>query len=146
MTTANTIRWKLHLALPPERVYAMLATDEGRVKFWPETSVEQDGVMEFTFQGEMQPYRFSILEQSPPSRFAFHYFGNTTATFELQSDGRGGTDLTLTETGFPNEAHRIENYAGWVTVLMNLKAAVDYGVDLRNHDPARTWGQGYCET
>jgi hypothetical protein len=26
-----------------------------------------------------------------------------------------------------------------------LKAAADFGADLRNHDPARTWEQGYVE-
>jgi hypothetical protein len=32
-----------------------------------------------------------------------------------------------------------------VSVLLALKAAADFGVDLRNHDPARTWWQGYCD-
>jgi hypothetical protein len=124
----------------------MLATDEGRIKFWPETCVEHDGVMEFTFLSEPQPFTFKILENSPSSRFAFYYFGSTTVTFELQSDNAGGTDLTLSETGFPSESHYVENYAGWIQVLLNLKATVDFGVDLRNHDPSRTWAQGYCET
>jgi hypothetical protein len=35
--------------------------------------------------------------------------------------------------------------AGWVSVLLGLKAAADHGVDLRNHDAARTWSQGYCD-
>jgi hypothetical protein len=35
--------------------------------------------------------------------------------------------------------------AGWVSVLLALKAAADFGVDLRNHDAARTWAQGYCD-
>lgn len=146
MTAQNEVRWKLHLASPPERVYAMLASDEGRAQFWPETSVERDGEMVFTFLSEPQPFTFKILEQSPPSRFVFHYFGDTTVSFELASDGGGGTDLTMSETGFPSESHRQENYAGWLQVLLNLKAAVDFGVDLRNHDPVRTWAQGYCET
>jgi hypothetical protein len=30
-------------------------------------------------------------------------------------------------------------------VLLALKSAADFGVDLRNHDPARTWDQGYAE-
>jgi len=33
----------------------------------------------------------------------------------------------------------------WVSVLMNLKARADHGVDLRNHDPARTWTKGYVD-
>ena len=50
----------------------------------------------------------------------------------------------LTEAGVP-QAERVEVMAGWVSVLLALKAAVDFGVDLRNHDPQRTWEQGYAE-
>jgi hypothetical protein len=32
-----------------------------------------------------------------------------------------------------------------VSLLLMLKAAVDYRVDLRNRDPARTWEQGYVD-
>jgi len=28
---------------------------------------------------------------------------------------------------------------------MALKASVDFGVDQRNHDPKRTWDEGYLE-
>jgi hypothetical protein len=35
--------------------------------------------------------------------------------------------------------------AGWVSWLMAMKAAVDFGVDLRNHDAERTWFDGYAD-
>jgi hypothetical protein len=35
--------------------------------------------------------------------------------------------------------------AGWVFVLMALKASVNFVVDLRNHDSNRTWDEGYAE-
>jgi hypothetical protein len=38
-----------------------------------------------------------------------------------------------------------EVVAGWVSVLMALKAAVDYGIDLRNHDARYCWEEGYVE-
>jgi hypothetical protein len=44
----------------------------------------------------------------------------------------------------PDEWHAEVN-AGWVSVLMALKAAADFRVDLRNHDTRRTWSQGYCD-
>ncbi len=28
---------------------------------------------------------------------------------------------------------------------MAMKAAVDYDVDLRNHDPSQAWGTGYAD-
>lgn len=38
-----------------------------------------------------------------------------------------------------------DEVAGWVSVLMAMKAAVDHGVDLRTHDESRTWGDGYAD-
>ncbi len=72
------------------------------------------------------------------------YYGGSVAAFEIQDDGQGGTDLILTDTGVPPE-DRSEVIAGWASVLMALKAAVDFGIDLRGHDPARHWDQGYVE-
>ena len=40
---------------------------------------------------------------------------------------------------------RSEVTAGWVSVLLAMKAAVDYGVDLRNHDETRTWSSGFAD-
>lgn len=36
--------------------------------------------------------------------------------------------------------------AGWVSVLMAMKAAVDHGVDPRNHDEERPWVRGYADS
>jgi hypothetical protein len=65
-------------------------------------------------------------------------------TFDLADDGAGGTDLTLTDAGV-READYAETHAGWVSVLLALKAAADHGVDLRNHDEQRTWDQGFVD-
>ena len=39
----------------------------------------------------------------------------------------------------------IENRAGWVSVLLGLKAWADFGVDLRTHDAARSWAAGFVD-
>ena len=36
-------------------------------------------------------------------------------------------------------------HAGWLNVLFPLKAMLAFGVDLRNHDPSRSWDQGYAD-
>jgi hypothetical protein len=82
-----------------------------------------------------------IREQTAPHRFVVEYLGGSVVTFTLAADGQGGTDLTLNDSGVAAEWYA-ETLAGWVSVLMALKAAVDFGVDLRNHDPERTWDQG----
>ena len=50
----------------------------------------------------------------------------------------------LLATDVRDEWHAEVN-AGWVSVLMALKAMAEHGVDLRNHDAERTWWQGYCD-
>lgn len=121
----------------------MLATPEGRRRFWAESAEESGDTIDFKFpDGTALAAR--ILERVPPIRFALHYIGGAKVLFECTSDGSTGTELRLTETSTP-PAERIENIAGWVSVLLCLKAAVDHGVDLRNHDPQRTWAHGYVE-
>jgi uncharacterized protein YndB with AHSA1/START domain len=140
---SNSITWRLHLRSAPAAVYELLATDAGRARFWAESAVERDGAIEFVFPAG-QRWRGTILERRPPQHFAVVYYGGSTATFVLQDDCEGGTELTLTDAGVP-EADRAEVIAGWASVLMALKAAADFGVDLRNHDVQRTWEQGYVE-
>lgn len=139
----NVIRWRLHLISPLERVYAALATDEGRASFWAESAVEQEGVIHFVFPNGAT-WQGRVLEAAQPYIFAVEHYGGSVAQFTLADDGGGGTELTLSDTGVP-DAYRAEVTAGWVSVLLALKAAVDYGVDLRNHDPKRSWEQGYVK-
>jgi uncharacterized protein YndB with AHSA1/START domain len=139
----TVIRWRLHLASPPDAVYKLLNTDEGRASFWAEFAVETNRVIHFIFPNGME-WKGKILERIPPKRFTVNYFGNSTTSFTLLPTPSGGTDLTLTDEGIP-DADRSEVIAGWVSVLLALKAAVDFGVDLRNHDLTRTWDEGFAE-
>lgn len=136
------IRWRMHLPVPPARVFAALATDQGRASFWAESALEHDGVVEFRFANG-QTSRCPILERETPRVFALDYMG-AAARFELAPDGAGGTDLLLTQTGVPLEEWQ-EVHAGWLNVLFPLKAWLAHGVDLRNHDPTRSWDSGYAD-
>ncbi len=136
------IRWRLHLASPPEKVYEALATAEGRARFWAESAPESEGVVTFHFLGH-EPHEGRILRREPPVHLAVEYFG-TLVEFTLEPDGRGGTDLALLASEV-DEHERMELVAGWVSVLLAMKAAVDFGIDLRNHDPERTWARGYAD-
>src|SRR5574341_480877 len=137
----DVIRWKIHLKSSPPAVYRMLATDRGRASFWAESATEQDGTIHFVFPNQAQ-WRGRVLEQDPPHYFKLEYYGGSLTTFTLESDGAGGTELTLTDQGVSTE-DRTEVIAGWVSVLMALKANVDFGIDLRNHDLNRAWDEGY---
>lgn len=139
----NTICWRLHLKSPIGQVYAALATDTGRASFWAESAIEREGVIHFIFPNKVT-WEAQILQATPPTQYTVRYYGNSITTFKLEADGQGGTDLTLTDIGVPAE-YRTEVIAGWVSVLLALKAAVDFGVDLRAHDIARHWDTGYVE-
>ena len=139
----DLIRWKLHLNSSPETVYQALSTDTGRASFWAESAEEKDGIIHFVFPNQAE-WQGKILEKDPPRKYKVEYYGGSITTFELDWDGANGTDMTLTDEGVP-QADRTEVIAGWLSVLMALKASVDFGVDLRNHDLQRTWDEGFVE-
>ena len=138
----DAIEWRLHLRAAPATVFDMLATAEGRRQFWAESADESNRTIEFRFP-DGSTLLSRVIELVRPNRFTIEYFGGATVRFECTPDDSGGTDLRLRETGTP-PAERTENIAGWVSVLLCLKAAADYGVDLRDHDPERTWASGYA--
>lgn len=141
--TAPEVVWRMHLRSAPERVYEALSTDAGRATFWAESAVETDGVIDFRFANGFE-WAGTILETDPPRRYVVDYVDHSRTTFTLDLAPGGGTDLTVTDREVPARYH-LEVHAGWVSVLLTLKAAVDFGVDLRNHDPGRTWDQGYVD-
>lgn len=136
------IAWSIHLNVPREEVFDFLATDRGRALFWAERTEQSGDSIAFSFpNGQIIDSR--VIECAPPRRFALTYFNSSVVTFELAEAG-GGTDLHLRETDVAPEDLE-ENRAGWVSVLLNLKALAEHGVDLRNHDPRRTWDQGFVD-
>lgn len=140
--TGGPIRWRLHIPVPPERVHAALDSDAGRAAFWAESAVLTDGHIEFRFINGYS-CRSRVLERRPPGTWSVDYLGGP-ARFELNSDGRGGTELLLTHEGVsPDEWNEV--HAGWLNVLFPLKAWLAHGVDLRNHDASRSWDQGYAD-
>jgi uncharacterized protein YndB with AHSA1/START domain len=137
------ILWRLHLRSAPDAVFHALSEPGGRARFWARSADEERGVIHFRFANG-QRLESRILESLPATRFRLTYFGGSVVTFELSPDGGGGTELTLLEEGAP-PAEAEQNRAGWVSVLLQLKAAVDFGVDLRSHDPGRTWDDGFVD-
>lgn len=117
---------------------------EGRAKFWAVEAEDNDAVIHFVFPNGMELHS-RILESAPPRRFSIKYFGGSVVVFDLESDGAGGTDITMTETGFASDEDRQINIPGWISVLPALKAAIDFGIDLRNADAQRTWDHGFVD-
>lgn len=139
-SVGSPIRWRMHIPVPPEKVFAVLDSDQGRASFWAESAVEIENEIEFHF---INGYtcRSTILERRAPEVFSLDYISGP-ARFELTADGHGGTDLLLTHHNIGPEDWN-EVHAGWL--LFPLKAWVAHGVDLRNHDPERSWDDGYAD-
>lgn len=138
-TDKSRVTWNVHLRSSPVKVFEFLSTDEGRRRWWASLSHEINDELDLGFG------KFRVLERIPGELFRFEYFGGTSAAFRLTPTEDGGTDLNLLETGIPDEDHFLHNYPGWVEVLLVLKAAVDFGVDLRNKSPERTWDHDFVD-
>lgn len=75
-----------------------------------------------------------VVEVSPPTRFVHTYRftditdeGETLVTWELEED-KGGTRLTLTHSGFSDEAKTHKKVqGGWVSILELLKTVAEGG-------------------
>ena len=136
-----TIAWKCRIASPPARVFELLATDQGRIRFWCADSVQRGNRIQMTFRSGVVETA-EVLLSVAPTRLVLKYFCSHV-TFELAAIG-SGTDLTVTDVGVPmpdaNEVH-----AGWLNVLFPLKAVCDFDVDLRNNAARCTWADGYLD-
>ena len=138
--SGHTLRWQLRLRAPVAEVFSLLTTDRGRETFWVERSIQRGDQLEFQYPGGAKLVCL-VLEHKKNERFTITYFDGTRVSFTL-CDANGGTHLTLEQRDLAAES-AAENRAGWVSVLLALKAQADFGVDLRNHDSDRTWEQGY---
>ncbi len=137
------IRYRIHLRSSPQQVFELLSTAGGRERFWARSAPEEDGHIAFRFL-DGSAYRSRVFLSDPPSAYEVGYFGGSRVRFELHADGSGGTDLMMTERDVP-ESHYRYHVPGWIPVLLSLKAAADFGIDLRNEDPDRSWEAGYVD-
>jgi hypothetical protein len=141
------IEWQEGHALVERKVYCVSAASEvyravstalGRERFWAESATESDGVITFVLaDGSTDESR--IEQAVPDRRYQLRYFGRTL-TFTLTPTATGGTDVTLTSSAYATGALEGEV----VSLLLRLKALVDFGVDLRHHDPTRTTSYADC--
>jgi hypothetical protein len=138
----NELRWRVHLNATPDVVYERLSTDRGRESFWAESSKTLDDGVSLVFP-DRSATTVRVLLERPPHVLEMDYFGVPTR-FVLEPAGGHGTVLEVTASRIP--AHDMADLAaGWVSVLLNLKAAINFGGDLRNHARARTWVDGFVD-
>jgi uncharacterized protein YndB with AHSA1/START domain len=139
----GVLRWRVSLPASPQEVFALLATDRGRERFWAERSTTgSDGVVLLEFPSGATG-RLEVVAQVAGERLETRYFGTPT-TFGLEARQPAGTVLTVTARQVPPD-DLVDLSAGWVSVLLNLKAVLASGTDLRNHEAACTWEAGFVD-
>lgn len=136
------ITWKVHFHASPDVVYEFLADADKRKQYWAVSADETDGLIHYRFLNDIETTG-RILASEPGRLFTVEYFGTVTS-FELASCDDGGCDMQMSCAQF-DQAMRTELIAGWVSWLLTMRAAVDFGVDLRNHDAERTWIKGFAD-
>ncbi len=136
------LEWKINCRSSASKLYSLLTTKEGRESFWATSAPEVGSEIHFSFPNGEKTIS-EILTKVENKEFIITYFGSVVK-FELQEQDDGYTILTLTSTDIP-EYEYTEVKAGWVSVLMNLKAASDFKTDLRNNDPTKTWTQNFAD-
>jgi uncharacterized protein YndB with AHSA1/START domain len=138
----NPFVWRLSLASPPERVFDLLDTDEGRERFWALRSRAAEDGFDLAFPGGLEG-RVEVVERRLPSLLSIRYFG-CEADLELTPREDGGCLFQVT-CRCDDPARWLEFYPGWVSWLLTLKARADFDVDLRNLSSDRSWEQRYVD-
>lgn len=138
--STTTLSVKVRLNSPPSVAYERFTTDQGRETFLCESS-QNDGTAALLQFPNGETTHLVTRASAANSRFAFEYFCDPVHVEFWAADH--GTIVSLTTTVAVADAADIR--AGWVSVLLALKASVDFGVDLRNHDKAHSWDQGFVD-
>jgi hypothetical protein len=122
------VQQKVYCVSAAGDVYRAVSTILGRERFWAESAPESAGVISFALadgRTDESPIEEAVVDR----RYRLQHFGRRL-TFTL-APADAGTDLTLE---FDDAADAPE----FVSLLLRLKASVDFGVDLRNHDATRS--------
>jgi hypothetical protein len=135
--------WRVNLSAPRELLFDLLTPDLESDPYRASTIGQFDGENGW-IAPEGAHLKNATLDLLPPRRIVANYAGGGVATLDLTDDGRGGTDLRLTDIGQVAE-DRTELVAGWVSMLLALKASVDFSIDLRDHDHRTFWTGAYVE-
>ncbi len=120
------LRYRRHLAHPPEKVWRAL-TEDGHLAAWFPTTIEgprQAGApLRFSFRnGEGEPFAGEMLAFDPPSLLELRW-ADDVLRFELEEAGAGSV-LNLIVT-FPEHGKAARDGAGWHVCLERLVAESD---------------------
>jgi hypothetical protein len=141
-TPGEPIVWRVSLASAAEDVFALLDTDDGRERHWARRSRATPDGFALEFAGGLTE-DVAVLERVPPTHMRIRYFGSETDLVLTPGDDGG---CVLEVRCRCNEVGEwMEFFPGWVSWLLVLKAAADFGADLRNGLSQRTWNELFVD-
>jgi uncharacterized protein YndB with AHSA1/START domain len=139
----RTVRLTRRLDAPPYRVYRSWSAPEALAEWFPE-SVEGSLApgMRSTLVFAEERVWWEVLAAEPDGRFQFRWpwladdAWVTTVTVSIAARGFGSL-VTLEDGPFDVSRHGLleayaESLSGWAEALANLRAVVDFSVDLRH--------------
>lgn len=136
------IIWRVALSSSPAHVFELLDTDAGRERFWSQRSEANADGFVLEFPGGLRE-QVTVLDRQPPTTIRILYFG-AEADLVLTPSSEGGCTLQVT-CRCEEHDEWMEFFPGWVSWLLVLKAAADFGIDLRNASPERSWSELYVD-
>ena len=139
---SQPIVWRLSLAVPREQVYELLSTDEGRARFWAESTRRRGDAIVFR-SADGSTHRARVDRGKAPAALLAGLPGRHRDVPPDETRGKG-TRLELAHAGVA-AADRAVAEAAWVGILLGLKAAAQFDVDLRNHDRRRSLRQRFVD-
>jgi uncharacterized protein YndB with AHSA1/START domain len=144
---------KIEIKASPEKVYRAWTDDKLITKWFVHKAViepKKGGRFYMKFLGDVESDE-KVLGIRKNSYFCFS-FGKAGETVEITIKKSGkGTDCILRQFGMKtsNKA-KVQWHMGcrngWVFFLTNLKSFLEKGVDLRSHDPRKSYKQGYVNS
>jgi hypothetical protein len=141
-TPGEPIVWRVSLRSSADEVFSLLDTDAGRERHWARRSQSTPDGFDLEFAGGLTEH-VTVLEREPPARLRIRYFGSE-ADLVLTPFDEGGCVLEVT-CRCDDGGEWMEFFPGWVSWLLVLKAAADYGIDLRGGSPGRGWNELYVD-
>lgn len=142
----NVVVAEIHVAAPPERVFAAITDPEQVTQWWGQAAMYRTTKWQSDLRAggkwrsegvgaDGTPFHVSgeYLECVPPALLVHTWVASwtgdleTTVRWELKPD-QGGTQLTIRHSGFSGHAEAAKSHSdGWVRVLRWMQGFVDRG-------------------
>lgn len=136
-----------------EKVYRAWTDEREIVKWFCEKAAiepRKGGRLYFEWLGN-DKLDSTVITARKPSKFVFPFGGKSVEVAISLSAVKGGTVVQLHQYNMTTSPRMKVNMhmgckEGWAFFLANLKSWLEHGVDLRDHNPKRSYVQGYINS